>query len=403
MNKVFGVKQITSYIRRMIKTDSFLGNLSVEGEVFNCKYHNNGHIYFDLKEENAILRCVMFRGDRSGLEFQMQDGQSVVVTGTMDVYEGSGNYQLYAKRIAQSGRGDLYVRLEELRKKLAESGMFDPMYKRPIPYYASRIGIVTARTGAAIRDIEKVARRRNPYVSLILYPAQVQGEGAASSIVAGIKAMQKMDVDVIIVGRGGGSMEDLWAFNEESVARAIFDSGVPVISAVGHERDFTIADEVADKRAATPSEAAELAVLPYDELMERIRDCRMGLKEALYDRIEGARARSELMQLKLEKCKPENILRDRRMQLIQMEEKFSLCMERSLSENRHRMAVDANRLDVLSPLKQMKRGFSYVETAQGKNITSIAQVVPTDRIRIHVVDGVMESEIKEVIPHGPKG
>ena len=259
---VYSVAQVNRYIRNMFAQDYLLAGLAVTGEVSNCKYHTSGHIYFTLKDGEGTLNCVMFAGKRSGLSFHMENGQKVIVRGSVDVYQRTGSYQLYAREITLAGDGLLYQRFLELKARLEEMGMFDAGYKQPIPAYARCVGIVTAATGAAVRDIIQISKRRNPYVQLLLYPAQVQGDGAAQSIVRGIEMMGNMPIDVLIVGRGGGSIEDLWAFNEESVAQAIFQCPVPVISAVGHETDVTIADYVADLRAPTPSAAAELAV--YD-------------------------------------------------------------------------------------------------------------------------------------------
>lgn len=253
MAGIYSVSQVNSYIKNMFAQDFALSRISVRGEVSNCKYHTSGHIYFTLKDKTGTLAAVMFAGQRRGLSFQLQEGQQVVVTGTVDVYERDGKYQLYARKIEQDGQGDLFLRFQKLRDQLEEMGMFAPEYKQPIPRYARTVGVVTASTGAAIRDIMNITARRNPYVQLILYPALVQGAGAAASIVRGIQTLDEMGLDVLIVGRGGGSIEDLWAFNEEPVARAIFNCRTPVISAVGHETDVTIADYVADLRAPTPS------------------------------------------------------------------------------------------------------------------------------------------------------
>ena len=252
MTNVYTVRQVNAYIRNMFTQDFMLNRIYVKGEVSNCKYHTSGHIYFSLKDESGTIACVMFAGQRGGLSFHMRDGQQVVVFGAVSIYERAGAYQLYAKEIRLDGEGVLYEKFQMLKKELEEMGMFAPEYKQEIPAYAKTIGVVTASTGAAIRDIMNITARRNPYVQLILYPAQVQGEGAKESVVRGIHALEHYGVDLMIVGRGGGSIEDLWAFNEEEVARAVFECSVPVISAVGHETDTTIIDYVADLRAPTP-------------------------------------------------------------------------------------------------------------------------------------------------------
>ena len=271
MRNVYSVGQVNHYVKNMFTQDYFLRKVYVKGEVSNCKYHTSGHIYFSLKDETGTLSCVMFAGHRRGLAFRMKDGDKVVVGGAVDVYERDGRYQLYAKEITLEGAGALYERYLALKQELEDMGMFAQEYKQPIPHFIHTLGVVTAPTGAAVQDIRNIAGRRNPYLQVILYPALVQGEGAAQSIVKGIRMLDEAGVDVIIVGRGGGSIEDLWAFNEESVARAIFECRTPVISAVGHETDFTIADFVADLRAPTPSAAAELAVDDFRSVLENFR------------------------------------------------------------------------------------------------------------------------------------
>ena len=275
----------------MFAQDFMLKRISVKGEVSNCKYHSTGHIYFTLKDGAGAISAVMFAGNRRGLTFAMKEGDKVVVTGSIEVYERDGKYQLYAREIELAGAGNLYLKFEALKRELEEMGMFDASYKKPIPKYAKRVGIVTAPTGAAIQDIRNIASRRNPYVQLILYPALVQGEGAAASVVNGIRALDALGVDVMIVGRGGGSIEDLWAFNEEIVARAIFACETPVISAVGHETDTTIADYVADLRAPTPSAAAELAVFDHALVKEQIAGRRNQFGRLLRNQIGAARMR----------------------------------------------------------------------------------------------------------------
>ena len=274
VRNAYTVGQINAYIKNMFTQDYMLSRIYVKGEVSNCKYHTSGHIYFSLKDESGTIACVMFAGQRGGLAFRMSNGQQVVVFGSVNIYERSGTYQLYAREIRLDGEGVLFERFQALKRELEEMGMFSEEYKKPVPKFARRVGVVTAPTGAAVRDIMNIARRRNPYVQLILYPAQVQGEGAKESIVRGIERLSREDIDVMIVGRGGGSIEDLWAFNEEEVARAIFNCPVPVISAVGHETDTTIADFVADKRVPTPSAAAWLFAgtqsAVYEDAPERL-------------------------------------------------------------------------------------------------------------------------------------
>ena len=284
--KVYSVSSVNQYIKNMFMNEYALAVIFVKGEISNCKYHSSGHIYFSLKDASSQLACVMFRGDRGGLAFRMENGQEVVVGGSVNVYERDGKYQLYAKKIVLAGSGLLAEKYEQLKKKLEAAGYFDEDRKLPIPLYVKRVGIVTAKTGAAIQDMMQIAARRNPYVQLILYPAMVQGEGAAGSIARGIKRLDGESVDVIIIGRGGGSMEDLWAFNEEIVADAIFHCRTPVISAVGHETDTTISDYVADLRAPTPSAAVELAVYDVRQVLEELYGAKDRMARAVLSSLE---------------------------------------------------------------------------------------------------------------------
>ena len=308
---VYTVGQVNAYIKNMFTQDFMMNRIYVKGEVSNCKYHTSGHIYFTLKDETGALQSVLFASNRKGLAFSMKDGDNVVVLGSVSVYERDGKYQLYAKEIILDGAGLLYQRFEALKQELEEMGMFAPEYKQPIPRYITTLGIVTAPTGAAIRDIQNISRRRNPYVQAILYPAQVQGEGAAASIINGIHALERLGVDVMIVGRGGGSIEDLWAFNEEAVARAIFECSVPVISAVGHETDTTIADYVADLRAPTPSAAAELAVYDIRELQGQLLTMRMELNRRMSDKLERCQEQARQFQRNFKLLAPANRINEK--------------------------------------------------------------------------------------------
>ena len=418
MGSVYTVSQVTSYIRNMFTQDFALNRISIKGEVSNCKYHTSGHIYFTLKDGGAQIAAVMFAKQAKDLDFHLAEGQEVVVSGTVDVYERDGRYQLYAKEIKREGRGDLFLRFEKLRDELEEMGMFDRCYKQPIPKYAKKIGIVTASTGAAIRDIMNITARRNPYVQLILYPALVQGEQAKYSIVKGIKTLDALGLDVLIVGRGGGSIEDLWAFNEEMVARAIFECQTPVISAVGHETDVTIADYVADLRAPTPSAAAELAVFDYKQFEEKVAACKLLLEKAAKRRVERARFRLEQCRMQLKLKNPQRNLNDRKQQLADMEEALNRRMQEALKENRrsleqqkqclnrqmtgklekekHRLALNASRLEGLSPLKKLSAGYGFVQKESGEAIRSVKQAKPGDTLRVYVTDGSFETLVKEV-------
>lgn len=393
MKNVYTVGQVNSYIKNMFTQDFMLNRIYVKGEVSNLKYHTSGHIYFSLKDSTGTIACVMFAGQRKGLAFRMEDGQSVVVLGNVNVYERDGKYQLYAKEIIQDGAGVLWQRFEELKKELLEMGMFAEEYKRPIPRFAKRVGVVTAPTGAAIRDIMNISRRRNPYVQLILYPALVQGDGAAESIVKGIRTLDKAGVDVIIVGRGGGSIEDLWAFNEEAVARVIFECETPVISAVGHETDTTIADYVADLRAPTPSAAAELAVFDYRAVLSSVEEYRSRLAMLMDRHLATAGERTERFRLRLMYARPENRIREMRQRTADSEDRLRARMENRIREKRHTFRLFVERLNGLSPLNKLAQGYSYVEGGDGKAVCEIGDVSPGDVLTVHVIDGRIRTEV----------
>jgi len=393
---VYTVRQVNAYIKNMFTQDYMLNRIYVKGEVSNCKYHTSGHIYFSLKDESGTIACVMFAGQRGGLAFRMTEGQQVIVFGSVSVYERSGSYQLYAKEIRLDGEGVLYERYQQLKRELGEMGMFAPEYKKPIPAYVKNIGIVTAPTGAAIRDIMNIAGRRNPFVQLYLYPALVQGEGAKESIVRGIRLLDKQGVDVIIVGRGGGSMEDLWAFNEEMVARAVFDCETPVISAVGHETDTTIIDYVADLRAPTPSAAAELAVYDYYQMEYRINEYQQRLLRQIKVKTQMARLKLREYQTKLRYLHPENQLRENRQRLVDYEDKLRFHMEQAIKDARVQWNIYVERMKSLSPLHKLSQGFFYVEGDSGRAVTSITQVQAGEVLAIHVTDGVIQAKVEDV-------
>lgn len=395
MQNVYSVRQVNSYIKNMFTQDFMLNRIYVKGEVSNCKYHTSGHIYFSLKDESGMIACVMFAGQRGGLTFRMQDGQQVIVLGSVSTYERDGKYQLYAKEIILDGAGVLYEKFEALKQELGEMGMFAEEYKQPIPRFARKIGIVTAPTGAAVRDIIHVAKRRNPYIQLLLYPAQVQGEGAAESIVEGIAALEKKEVDLIIVGRGGGSIEDLWAFNEEIVARAIFHCRIPIISAVGHETDTTIADYVADLRAPTPSAAAELAVFEYETFRNRIEEYQIRMRRLLLQKTEWKEKELEKYAWKLQHLHPKNKLREQQYRLAELENKLRTAMERTQEVKKQRFAFYVERMRGLSPLAKLNQGFSYVSAEDGKVIKAVADVKQGDDIKIYVTDGLIRASVKD--------
>lgn len=394
MKNIFSVGQINRYVKNMFTQDFILQKIYAKGEVSNCKYHTSGHIYFSLKDETGVLSCVMFAGHRRGLAFRMKDGDRVVVGGAVDVYERDGRYQLYAKEISLEGAGALYERFLALKTELEEMGMFAQEYKQPIPAFIHRLGVVTAPTGAAVQDIRNISLRRDPYLQIILYPALVQGEGAADSIVRGIHMLDQAEVDVIIVGRGGGSIEDLWAFNEEKVARAIFECRTPIISAVGHETDFTIADFVADLRAPTPSAAAELAVADFRQILQNIAGLRDRMQKAMQRRAELGRAQLMQYQMRFQYLNPEAKLRDNRQRLADLDELLRRAMKNRIAEERHILGIYLERYRGLSPLYKLNQGYSFVSDREGNGIISTKQVHSGDLLEISVTDGVIEAEVR---------
>ena len=380
----------------MFTQDYLLQSLFVKGEVSNCKYHASGHIYFTLKDPKGVVNCVMFAGNRAGLSFRLAEGQQVIVGGAVDVYERDGKYQLYAKQIVLDGNGLLYERFEQLKRELEESGMFAQEYKQPIPKYIKTLGVVTADTGAAVRDIIQITRRRNRYVQIVLYPAIVQGEAAVPSIVKGIRALERFGVDVMIVGRGGGSIEDLWAFNEKEVAQAVFDCSVPIISAVGHETDTTIIDFVSDLRAPTPSAAAELAVTDIREILGEIQNLREGLDRQMQRRLRDCRIELRQRELKLKAVSPVSRIRERKMTAIRLEERLQAGINRLIQLRRHELDVYIERMKGLSPLEKLSSGYSYVSDENGKNIRSVEQVKAGQKVTVRVKDGAFGAVVTDV-------
>ena len=396
MKNVYTVRQVNSYIKNMFAQDFMLNRIYVKGEVSNLKYHTSGHIYFSLKDESGTIACVMFAGSRSGLSFRMEEGQQIIVLGAVDVYARDGKYQLYARKIVRDGVGLLYERFELLKKELQEMGMFAPEYKQKITKYIRRLGVVTAPTGAAVRDIINITKRRNPFVQIILYPALVQGEGASESIVKGIHALEAEKVDVMIVGRGGGSMEDLWAFNEEAVARAVFDCSVPVISAVGHETDTTIIDFVADLRAPTPSAAAELAVYDFMEMIKNLKLREERLLHFMQLILERKRQKLEQYSLRMRAYHPQQRLNEQRQFAADAENRLRREMMRRLEQEKYRLGLMAERLKGLSPLEKLSQGYAYVENSSGANVRTVSNVKQGEQITVYVTDGRIRAEVTGV-------
>jgi exodeoxyribonuclease VII large subunit len=415
---VYSVGQVNSYIKNMFSQDFMLKNISIKGEVSNCKYHSSGHVYFTIKDDKGAMKAVMFAGNRKGLSFSMKEGDKVIVTGSVEVYERDGTYQMYARQIELDGEGNLFLKFEKLKRELEEMGMFAPEYKQPIPKFIRTLGVVTAPTGAAIQDIRNIATRRNPYVQIILYPALVQGEGAAGSIVTGINALEQLGVDTIIVGRGGGSIEDLWAFNEEIVARAIFDCSIPIISAVGHETDTTIADLVADLRAPTPSAAAELAVYDVHTVLEYMMQQQNRMERIVRQQLRLSGEQLAHYRTRLFAASPENRMNENRTRVAALEEKLndrmtSLLktqqerlfgdserlqrrMDGILQEKSTRLALLAGALEGNSPIKRLSQGYAFVEGPDHRAIRSVDTVRPSDEISVQMLDGGMKAVVSEV-------
>ena len=396
MAGVYTVKQVNSYIKNMFKQDFLLNSVSVKGEISNCKYHTSGHIYFTLKDADAALSVIMFASQAAKLAFKLKDGMSVVVSGRVDVFDAAGKYQLYANTVQQEGIGELYQKFEQLKQYYEDMGYFAKEYKRPLPAFTKKLGVVTSKTGAAVQDIMNISKRRNPYIQIVLYPAYVQGEHAKQSIVNGITRLDKMGLDCIIVGRGGGSIEDLWAFNEPEVVEAVFNASTPVISAVGHETDFTLTDFVADMRAPTPSAAAELAVTEVAAVENRIYEYERRLKQQMMYSLSAKRDYLERLKLQMEYLNPVNQIYDKRQRLMNMEDKLNMLIKRCAAENRNRLRLYASKLEGLSPLRKLDMGYGYIENSEGNRIVSARQVSEDDEITVYLKDGSIRSKVFEV-------
>ncbi len=393
MGQISSVSQVNMYIKNMFMRDYRLNDISVKGEISNCKYHSSGHIYFTIKDKTSQLSCVMFASMRKNLEFKLEEGQSVIVDGNISVYERDGKYQLYARNITKEGFGKLYEEYEKLKKRLLEEGLFDKSKKRKIPAYAAKIGVVTARTGAVIQDICNVSNRRNPYVQIILYPAKVQGTGAAETIIKGIKYFEKTDVDTIIIGRGGGSIEDLWAFNDEKLARVIAGCKKPIISAVGHETDTTIADYAADLRAPTPSAAAELAVYSYRETVIALRETGHSLRWQMENILKIKKLKLAGYITVIQHESPKNLINDRRMFVADMQEKIENLMRQKLVSSKHQLELYIQEMKGLSPLYKLQGGYAYVSDESGRNIKSVDELKKGEQINLVFKDGYAKAVI----------
>ncbi len=396
--KVLTVANVNTYIKQLMDRDYVLKNLMVQGEVSNYKAHSSGHLYFTLKDDNSAISCVMFRSYVQDLDRPLQNGMKIIVSGSVSVYERSGQYQIYAKKIQEDGLGKLYIAFEKLKMKLEGEGLFEPALKQPIPKYVKKVGIVTSQTGAAIKDMVQVSARRNPYVQLVLYPSLVQGNLASHNIVQGIEWFnrQKEKVDVLIVGRGGGSIEDLWPFNEENVARAIVASMIPVISAVGHETDFTIADFVADMRAPTPSAAAELAVYDYHETMRRIGLYQDRLKQWLEHQVVMNKGLLERLMIRLEHQNPKEKFEQKYQYIAELEDRLLLHMNLRLKDSRQKTDLLRSRLEGQSPFGRLKKGFAYISDEADRRIDSVDKLDIGALFNMTLSDGVVTGQVLEV-------
>ena len=388
------VTELNRYIKDKVATDEFLNNVFIKGEISNFKHHYTGHMYFTLKDENSLIKCIMFKSSTATLKFVPKDGTKVIAYGSIAVYEKDGIYQLYCKSMKEDGIGDLYAKYEELKRKLFLEGLFDDKHKKKIPFMPKVVGVLTSNTGAVIRDIINVSTRRNPNVYIRLYPVAVQGEGAGDKIATGIKLMNEEKLaDVLIIARGGGSIEDLWPFNEEVVARAIYESEIPIISAVGHETDFTIADFVADLRAPTPSAAAELAVTDIEELEKTINIYQNRLKNAL-------NKKTEVMRLRFEKCMssrfykdPYQVLNDYYVFIDKKLKAMENATVQKLKDSKIIATKVITKLDALSPLKTLTRGYSIVVDENENVISNINNLKNGDIVKLKFKDGEKRAKV----------
>ncbi len=400
MKTIYSVFQVNTYIHNMFREDYLLSDVSVSGEISNLKFHTSGHIYFTLKDDKSAISCAIFRPSAQKLNIALKDGDKIVASGSISNYVPNGSVTFNVTKVEYEGVGDLTVKFEELKKRLAEQGLFDKEFKKPIPKFPKTIGIVTAPTGAAIRDIISVSKRRNPYISLILFPALVQGEGAKESIVKGIETLEKANVDVIIVGRGGGSLEDLWAFNEEEVAYAIFQCPIPVISAVGHEIDFTISDFTADLRAATPSAAAELAVPDIRQTIEDIEDLKKSLDKGFERVLKNKLHKLAVFEAKLNALSPVNKLNKQKLITDSYNNKLDLLIKKIIKEKKAELETLSERLKGVSPLERLKAGMAYVTDSSGKRVVGVEGLLTNDKIKLTMKDGYAYAIVEKVVKEG---
>lgn len=395
--KPLSVYEVNGYIKKIFAGDMILSNVQVEGEVSNFKHHYSGHMYFSLKDEKSKIRCVMFKGDNEKLDMKLEEGLKIVASGYVSVFDREGDYQLYVRSIEEKGVGDLYAAYEKLKKKLDKQGIFDKKFKKELPKLPKKIGVVTSKTGAAIRDIVSIIKRRYPPCDVIIYPSLVQGPNAPKEIIKGLEYLDDMkDIDLIIVGRGGGSIEELFAFNDEELAICIFNMNTPVISAVGHETDFTIADFAADLRAATPSAAAELAVPDMSRIYDDLNVVFKDITSIHINRLMGFKSELNILHRTLKFNDPIISIRNRAQELDGYQKDMFYFMDRRLMKNERKLTDLSNRLSLLNPTHSLEKGYGILYSEQGKIIRSVKDIAIEDRINIRLKDGSLETLVLNI-------
>ena len=393
--KTLSVGEVNNYVKKLVENDFILKNLNVKGEISNLKFHSSGHIYFSLKDENSKVNCIMFKNNAVNLDFRLEEGMKVEIKARLGVYHKEGTYQLYCENIKKAGIGELFEEFHKLKKELSEEGIFDEKYKRALPKFPKRIGIITARTGAAVRDIINVIQRRNKALDIILYPAKVQGENAADSIIEGIRYFNnEKSVDVIILGRGGGSIEELWAFNNRELAYEIFNSRIPTVSAVGHEVDFTISDFVSDMRAPTPSAAGELVSPSLQEMINDLVNKKEFLHRAVDRRFLNSKRDVDLLHKGLKGNNPKHIIEKRIKEVNSLEEKLNFLGKRKIDKAKDELIALNSILQTLNPLNTLGRGYSVIMDKEDKVINKVSELKKNDMVKVIMKDGSVNIDIK---------
>ncbi|EHK2346969.1 exodeoxyribonuclease VII large subunit [Clostridium perfringens] len=393
--KTLSVGEVNNYVKKLVENDFILKNLNVKGEISNLKFHSSGHIYFSLKDENSKVNCIMFKNNAVNLDFRLEEGMKVEIKARLGVYHKEGTYQLYCENIKKAGIGELFEEFHKLKKELSEEGIFDEKYKRALPKFPKRIGIITARTGAAVRDIINVIQRRNKSLDIILYPAKVQGENAADSIIEGIRYFNnEKSVDVIILGRGGGSIEELWAFNNRYLAYEIFNSRIPTVSAVGHEVDFTISDFVSDMRAPTPSAAGELVSPSLKEMINDLLNKKEFLHRAIDRRFLNSKRDVDLLHKGLKGNNPKHIIEKRIKEVNSLEEKLNFLGKRKIDKAKDELIALNSILQTLNPLNTLGRGYSVIMDKKDKVINKVSELKKNDMVKVIMKDGSVNIDIK---------